>query len=599
MAVTNTSISLASLDFDTLKTNLKNFLRSQSAFKDYDYDGSNMNVLLDVLSYNTYLNAFYLNMGISEMFLDSAQLRSSVVSHAKMLNYIPRSKRSATASINLSIQTTNAISLTIPKGTTFTGTNGFGNFVFSTDKTQILTSGNFGFTSNNLTIYQGSYTQDAFVIDYTNETQRFTLIDPNVDTESLSVIVSENDGQDINEFKLAENLYGLSGNSNVYFLQTDIDGRYQIQFGDNIFGRRPLSGAVVVAEYRTCAGSDANEIDSFILENDLAGINSTNISNTSVVTVVRSLNGANAESIESVRYNAPRHFQTQERAVTTQDYVDLIQANFPDVESVSAYGGETISEFGDVEYGKVFVSCSTYAGTNLTDSRKKDVLAFLSPRTALGITPYMIDPEFLYITLVSKVHIDFNQTSLTSSQMQASILQTISAFNDDNLKKFGYNFRMSSLMSTIDNLDPSILSNETTSYMYKKYIDLSPIVPEPLRIDFHLNPIKPGSILSNQFSSGGKNYIYTDYIPGVNNTGGNLYRLEKTVSPTSTLNYSVAGSVDYQLGVISIVSSIYDRVPVGGLRIFAAPVNQDIYSARNNILNIDTATGVSVSVVSG
>lgn len=597
MATGNTSISLASLDFDTLKNNLKGFLSSQSAFKDYDYEGSNMNVLLDVLSYNTYMNAFYLNMAASEMFLDSAQLRSSVVSHAKDLNYTPRSTRSSKALVNLTIETSNAINLTIPKGTSFIGTNAGGNYTFTTDKTITLLSGDTTFVANNVEIYEGSYSQDAFIMNYSDETQRFILLNPRIDTTSLTVVVSENDGADISQFLPADSLYGLNANSNVFFLQTDIDGRYEIKFGDNILGRKPLNGAVITAEYRSCTGTMSNGVNTFTIEIDLGPINSTNIDAINILTTQASINGADAETIESIRYNAPRHFQTQERVVTTQDYIDLILSNFPDIESVNAYGGETISGFGDVEYGKVYVSCSTYSGNNLTESRKRDLIAFLQPRAMLGITPVLIDSEQLFITLASTVHVDFNQTALTSAQIKTLILNVISQFNDDNLKKFGNNFRMSALSTLIDAADFSILSNETSAFMYKKYINLSSTVSTPLTVDFHLNPMKPGSILSNQFSSGGKNYVYTDYIPGVDNSAGKLFRLEKTINTTS-INYSLAGSIDYTAGVINITSSIYDYVPTGGLRIFSAPVNQDIYSSRNNILQIDTATGTVISVVS-
>jgi hypothetical protein len=508
MATGNSSISLASLDFDTLKANLKNFLRTQSAFKDYDYDGSNMNVLLDVLSYNTFMNAFYLNMAASEMFLDSAQLRSSVVSHAKMLNYTARSNRSSKAVIDLIIPTSNAVSFTIPKGTSFTGKNSSGNYTFTTDKTLTLLSGNQTFTANNLAIYEGSYSQDTFIVNYNDEGQKFTLLDSNIDTNSLVVVVSENDGQYISEYVQTKSLYDLDGLSEVYFLQCDIDNRYQIVFGDGVFGRKPLNGAVITSEYRTTAGTAANGIDTFTIEVDLSGINNTRIeSGMTTTTVAISSSGADAESIESIRYNAPRYFQTQERVVTTQDYIDLILANFPDIESVNAYGGETISGIGDVEYGKVYVSCSTYSGTALTDSRKKDLIAFLQPRSSLGISPVIIDPEFVYITLLSKVHIDYNQTGLTPYQMQTVVIDTISDFNDNNLKQFGRNFRMSNLTSAIDNTDYSILSNETTAFIYKKFIDLNPINAVSLKVDFHSNEIQQASIISNEFLSEGKTYV--------------------------------------------------------------------------------------------
>ena len=599
MATGNSSISLASLDFDTLKANLKNFLRTQSAFKDYDYEGSNMNVLLDVLSYNTFMNAFYLNMTASEMFLDSAQLRSSVISHAKMLNYTPRSNRSSKAIINLTIPTSNAVTFTIPKGTSFTGQNSSGNYTFTTDKTLTLLSGNLTFTANDLTIYEGSYSQDTFVNNYNDEAQKFTLLDSNIDTDSLVVVVSENDGQYISEFVQVKSLYSLDAYSEVYFLQSDIDGRYQIVFGDGVFGRKPLNGAVITAEYRTSLGTEANGIDTFVIEVDLSAVNNTRIEGGMITNVVTSSSsGAYAESIESIRYNAPRYFQTQERVVTTQDYIDLITANFADIQSVNAYGGETISGVGEVEYGKVYVSCSTYSGTALTASRKKDLLAFLQPRSSIGISAVIIDPEFVFITLLCKVHVNYNQTGLTPSQMNNVVVDAISVFNDDNLKMFGKNFRMSNLVAEIDNSDAGILSNETSAFIYKKFTDLSATVAISLKVDFHLNAIQQATIISNEFLSGGQTYVYTDYISGVNNDAGNLFRLEKTTT-TSVVNYSIAGLIDYASGIISINSYVYDSVPTGGLRIFAVPVNQDIYSNRNNILQIDTGSGIAVSVVSG
>jgi hypothetical protein len=598
MATANNSISLAALDFDTLKNNLKTFLSSQSAFKDYDYAGSNMNVLLDVLTYNSYLNAFYLNMAISESFLDSAQLRSSVSSHAKDLNYTPRSNRSSVAVINLTIPTSNAVTLFIPKGTSFTGKNISGNYTFTTDKSLTLTSGTNVFSAN-LSIYEGSYSQDSFLVDYTNETQRFSLINPSIDTTSLTVIVSENDGLDVSEFMLAENLYGLNANSNVYFLQTDVDGRYQILFGDNVLGRKPLNGSVVTAEYRSCAGSIANGVDTFAIEVDLSSINNTRVLNgVTTTTITASTNGANVESIESIRYNAPRHYQTQERAITTQDYIDLISANFPNIESVSAYGGETVTGTSQVEYGKVYVSCSTYSGSTLSNSQKQDVATFLQPRVALGITPVLVDPDYTYLVLNTNVHVDFNQTGLTPEQLKTLVVNTISTFNDNYLMIFGADFRLSVLMSTIDLADISIISNETSALMYKNFVGFQASAPTALTADFHGNALKPGTILSNQFSSGGKNYVFTDYIPNITNSTNTLYKLEKSTN-TTALNYSSAGNIDYTNGLVNIGITSYDSTPAGGLRIFASPVNQDIYTQKNNIIEIDTAAGVFVTIVNG
>jgi len=614
MATANSSISLASLDFDTLKNNLKTFLSSQSVFKDYDYEGSNMNVLLDVLSYNTFMNAFYLNMAVSEMFLDSAQLRSSVASHAKMLNYTPRSRRSSAAVVNLVVPTSNANVLTIPKGTSFIGKNINGNYTFTTDKSLTVTSGNNTFNVANVSIYEGSYLQDAFVMNYADETQKFSLLDQNVDTNSLVVVVSENDGANTAEYLFSDSLFGVTSSANVYFLQTDIDGRYQLLFGDGVFGRRPLNGAVITAEYRSCNGELANGIDTFALESDLGGINNTDIAGLDVTTVSISADGAAIESIESIRYNAPRHFQTQERVVTTQDYIDLILTNFPDIQSVNAYGGETVSQFGDVEYGKAFISASTYSGNALTENTKKELLSFLQARSVLGITPVIIDPEYTYVTLNSVVHVDFTQTGLTPAQIKTAVINTISNYDDDNLQQFGRDFRMSSLMTAIDYTDVSIISNETAAFVYKKFTDLEEISGHPFIVDFHGNELRRGTVLSNTFKTDGRTYVLTDFIAGATTGAGNLYKLESTIKnnntgdvitiqgdvpPASAINYSIVGSIDYKNGIIRVSKTNFDAVPTGGLRVFATTVNQDIYASRNNIVQIDTGSGLSISVVSG
>jgi hypothetical protein len=422
------------------------------------------------------------------------------------------------------------------------------------------------------------------------------MSNPNIDTDSLLVIVSENNGNNVTEFVKARNLYGLNPSSNVYFLDTDIDGSYRVMFGDNILGRKPQNGSVITAEYRAAAGSPANGVDTFAIEVDLATINQTAIlGNQTVTTVSVAAGGANAESVESIRYNAPRHYQTQERAVTVNDYRDLIVEEFPDIESVSAYGGESVSGIGAVEYGKVFVSASTFSGTTLSDNQKQEVINYLSPRVPLGITPVIIDPDYTFITMLMNVHVDFTQTSLTPTQIISLVRTTVSTFNDDNLKRFDRDFRLSNLMTAINDSDRAIISNEVSLYLYKK-------ANPPLAISVGINldyqaPIRPGTVLSSQFTVSGQTYTYTDSISGVTNSAGLLYRLQ--TSPTSTaLNYIIAGKINYDAGTITISPTIYDTVS-NSLRIFAIPVNQDIYSQKNEILEIDVGSGISVTVVSG
>jgi hypothetical protein len=256
MATSNNSISLTALDFDTIKNNLKTYLKNNTQFKDYDFEGSNMNVLLSVLAYNTHLNAFLANMAISEGFLDSAQLRDSVVSHAKELNYLPRSKSSAMAVLDVSIPTSNAVRLVVPKGTPFGGRNTNGNYIFSTAETLILTSGNNTFTVNGLKVHEGSYFQEAYTVDRSDDEQRFVISNKGVDIDSLAVVVIENAGANTTQFQRATSLFGVGPSSNVFFVESSMDGKYQVVFGDGVLGRRPVDGALVTTEYRVCSGPD-------------------------------------------------------------------------------------------------------------------------------------------------------------------------------------------------------------------------------------------------------------------------------------------------------------------------------------------------------
>jgi len=304
----NSALVLTSLDFDTLKSQLKTFLQSQSQFKDYDYEGSNMNVLLDVLSYNTYLNSFYLNMMASETFLDTAQLYSSVVSHAKELNYTPRSARSAKATVSCNFITTGiSNTFSIPKGTQFSGQNANGSYTFVTDRTQTITSTNNVFSITSLDIYEGSYINETMIVDNTIENQKFVLSNKNIDTSSIVVTVSEDNGSNVNDFLQSDTLYNLNSESQIYFLQSTLDGYYEIVFGDGVFGRVPQNNALILVTYRVCNGSDGNGVTTFFLNKDLGAYNGGN-STAKITPVVTSADGSPIETIESIRFRAPRNY---------------------------------------------------------------------------------------------------------------------------------------------------------------------------------------------------------------------------------------------------------------------------------------------------
>ncbi|MEI7675065.1 MAG: hypothetical protein WCI60_05045, partial [bacterium] len=348
----NSSISLTSLDFADYKNSLKTFLSSQNQFKDYNFEASHLNVMMDLLSYNTYMNAYYMNMIGSEMFLDTAQLRDSVVLKAVELNYTPRSFRSAYAQVNLSISDVpnNPVLLTIPAGTSFTGKAGSNSYTFSTNQNLVVQASEDGvFYANNVDIYEGTPVTDTFVIkpNVGADNQQFILSNPTIDTKSLTVVSIENGGANVIPYFLSTTLLDIKETTPVYFLQGSDNSQYQIIFGDNVVGRKPLDNSVVSVSYLVTNGQLPNGISIFSPNGTIGG------GTANVATISAAKGGDISESIESIRYNAPRYYSTQERAVTTTDYETLLRVTYPEIQALSVYGGETTTP---PQYGKVIIS---------------------------------------------------------------------------------------------------------------------------------------------------------------------------------------------------------------------------------------------------
>jgi hypothetical protein len=593
----NTTLNISSLDFDVLKYNLKQYLAGQDKFKDYNFEGSNFNVLLDVLSYNSYLNSFYLNMISSEMFLDSAQKLDSVISHAKELNYLPRSARSAKTVVDFTIETADRFAMRtvenpfiIPKGTTFSGYNSNGNFTFITDQEHSVLSSNSIYNVTNLEIFEGSYTQDSYIVDYTVENQRFVLSNPNIDIESLQIIVNENNTNTI--YSYVENLYNLSSNSYVYFLQPTFNQKYEFLFGDGNLGYKPLNGSYIIADYRVTNASKGNGVSSIILNTDLGVYNGGQGTSSDIIPLSSSAGGADQEGIESIRFNAPRHYQTQSRCITTKDYIVAVLQEFPDVEYVNVYGGAVTNTA--VEYGTVYISPSTYSGATITDNRKIDIQSYINSLSPIGIRTKIIDPDYLYITISSVIHVNFRNTSSTPSLIISKSTAAIKNYNDKNLKNFNTAFRLSKLEQSINDCDIGILSNESDTKVYKQF---NPV----LYIGFSIycnffNPIKKGSVSSSVFATKGSNYIITDYIDGVTITNGLLYAIEQNADLKNS-NYYQIGTVDYLKGIIVINEQIYTDIGAG-VKIYGTPSSKDIYCVDNTIISIDVISGLTLTTVS-
>ena len=590
----NNSISLVNLDFDTLKSTLKSYLKNQSQFADYDFDGSNMSVLLDILTYNTHMNAFYTNMAVSESFLDSAQLRNSIISKSKELNYVPRSAKSSKATINISFPQSNLSIFQIPFGTRFTGKSGSNTFTFTTNQSYILYPSAGKFTSA-IDLYDGSYITDTFVVDTSVEAQRFIMSNDNIDTDSLTIVVSQDGGQTNTLYTQATNLYGLTPTSNVYFIQATEDTKYELVFGDRVFGNYPLNGSVIYSTYRISSAGGADGSTNFILDDNLGPINGIGSITSSISITQVASGGSTAEDIESIKFNAPRHYQTQDRAITTNDFKNLVMMNYRDVKAVNVYGGETINT--SVNYGRVYIAAATYSGAPLSNFEKQDIETFLADKCTLGIVPKMIDPDYLYLLITSYVYYNPKVTVNSPTDIKNIVTNAISNYNSNNLINFDTTFKLSRLEAAINDSDKSISSNETYVSL-RKNINPQLNTDSYIDIDFR-NEITPGSFSSTVFISNGQNYQYTDFNPSnitivpVQSTNGQVNAVNKSknvylknISKTET--YSVAGQIDYATGKIALNKiTVNGFVDSSSIQFFATPNNLDIITKGNDLIQVD------------
>jgi hypothetical protein len=328
----NSSLNLVGLDFNTLKNDFKNFLKSQETFKDYDFEGSNISVLMDLLAYNTYKNAFYLNMAVSEAFLDSSQLEASVLSHSKELNYVPRSSRSSRSKIKVDFQASGDTQpYVIEKGSSFTSTLKNDSYTFTIPESITVSSANTTFSYETY-IYEGIYLKESFIVDYNQDMQRFIASNKNIDTESLTVTVYE-DGSDLGEsYSLASTLLDLNNTSKVFFLQASDLGNYEVIFGDGIIGKKPKDRSTIILDYRISKGSVANGSKEFSTNYDPT--NGDLLETPAITVLEESIGGLEKESLNSVKYYAPRHFQIQERAITPSDYEIILKTKFPEINTI-------------------------------------------------------------------------------------------------------------------------------------------------------------------------------------------------------------------------------------------------------------------------
>lgn len=589
----NTSINLVNLDFSTLKENFKAYLKGQGVFKDYDFEGSNMSVLLDLLSYNTYLNAFYLNMVGNEMFLDSAQLRESVISRAKELNYTPRSFKSARATVRVSVETDGSKPLiTMPKGTTFTTKIGANTFTFSTNENIIFSGAGNTFTTDTITIYEGQYINDTFTMDYSEARQRFILTNPTIDTDSLSVTVIEDNGAQVLSYLRATSLFDKQSNSQIFFVQGAENEKYEILFGDGVIGRKPKDNSIIVCEYRICKGELPNGAFKFKADDAIGGFSKVNVR-----TITAASQGLISESIDSIKFNAPRYFTSQERAVTAEDYENLLKINFPEINAVSVYGGE---EVDPPQYGKVFVAVDLKNIDGLPDIRKQQYYNFIKPRASLAIDPVFIDPDYMYLAVDSVVRYNINLTSLNIESIKDTVVTAIRQYNQDYIDDFNATFRYSNFTSAIDNSNRSIISNDTTVRALRLVV---PAIGQfndytinfQQRLQNNLGGLSQShraevlsTISSSVFNVDGKNVILED-------DGTGTVKL-KAVEAGNHIDVADIGTVDYSTGKIVLSRLKINSINGNFIRVFARTRSKDITSRLNTILGI-RSQDINVNVI--
>ena len=577
------------LDFNDLRTQIKDYLRSNSNFTDFDFEGSNFSVLIDILAYNSYITAYNTNMQANEAFLDSATLRDNVVSHARNIGYVPRSKKSSKAKISFSVDVSsyNSRTLTLKAGPVALGAVQDGNYIFSipSDVTVPVNTSNIAFFEN-LDIYEGSYLTKTFTVDYSQSNQRFLIPNSNVDTSTIRVSVSNST---IEVYTLYENILNVNKTSKLFLIQEIEDEKYEILFGDNILGKKPEHGSTISISYIVTNGKSADGSANFTFSGNIKDNNSTNITSgiSLITTTSSSENGDDIETIDSVKYLAPRVYASQYRAVTANDYKGLIPYLYSNIDSVTAYGGE---ELDPPQYGKVFISIKPRNGNFLSEITKNDIKKKLKQYSIAGIKPELIDLKYLYVEIDSTVY--YNPAFISDSVIiKNQVLNTLNFYSiSSDVNSFGGRFKFSKVNTLIDNTNRGITSNITKVRMRR---DLSVEMNKFATYEICFgNKFHQKTGKYNIKSSGFKIkdisdtlYLTDDPISSIN--GRILFF--KLIDNVPTIISSDAGTVDYLKGEIklNIVNIVSTSLPNNKIEIQTIPESNDVIALKDIYLQID------------
>jgi len=583
------------LDFNDLRTQIKDYLRVNQNFTDFDFEGSNFSVLIDLLAYNSYITAYNTNMAVNEMFLESATLRENVVSLARNIGYLPRSKRSSRANVSFTVDMsqTDAKTVKLLAGQVALGAVVNGNYIFSIPEDVITPVNTDGIAIfDNLPIYEGQYLTSTFIVDTSQANQRFILPNINIDTTSIRVSVTDA----VTEiYSLYDTLLGIGKDIRFFLVQEVEDAKYEIKFGDNIIGKKPSNGSTIEVSYIVTSGPSGNGASNFTFSGRLKDNNLFDITSgiSLLTTQSKSESGDDIESVDSIKYFSPKVFASQYRAVTSNDYKALIPYVYPNVESVNAYGGD---ELDPPEYGKVFISIKPRNGTFLSEITKQTILNTIKKYSIAGIRPEIIDLSYLYIELDASVYYNANLSS-SPQTVKTKVVDTLTEYgNSKDVNSFGGRFKYSKVVGLIDDCNKAITSNITKVKMRRDIKpELNSFATYEICFGNRIHTRDGGySVKSTGFIINGvSDVIYMSDIPSEDKKTGIIFffRLDSNLPVIIKNN---AGTIDYvkgdiRLDVVNIKSS---ELSNGFIEVQAIPESNDVIGLQDLYLQLDVKNSV-------
>ena len=594
MADVSSKLRVSELDFDTIKSNLKNFLSDQNEFADYNFDGSAMSVLLDLLSYNTHYNAFYLNMIVNEMFLDTASIRNSVVSRAKHLGYTPQSVRGAKAYVDLTIYPPDTPStIVIAKDTQFASTvNGVAYVFATTTSTTINVNANGIYTSANVELSQGLPLTHRYTANTNDPDQKFILPNANTDTSTL-VVKIQTSASDSNTFvySVANDTTTVNSTSNVYFLEEAEDGKYEVLFGDDIIGRKPVTGNIVILQSLIADADQPNGASTFAPVGTVGGY-----ANVVVSTLSSASGGSVRDTVQKIKFNAPRSFQAQNRAVTLNDYIRILQRDYTAAESVIAWGGE---DNDPPVYGKVYLAVKPAGGLTLSDATKTFIKnTVLKNRNIVSVTPEITDPDYLYIKVNTTIKYNSVETDLTAATIQSNITNTVYQYGQTELGLFSNQFRYSPMIKKIDETESSIESSLTTVQLKRTFTPTLNVSSSYTLKFSNQIPVVNGvaQLSSTQFTHEDDNGILRTGCALQDSNG--VLQVYRTSGADRIIVANNVGSVTYASGNVALTTFKPTAIADGtaNVEVTVALSSNDIRPLREQILLISN-NDITVSMI--